>query len=456
MVMNFSNICLAVAASGALICVVLLLVFLVKNRNSTAQSINAEKRNSEALDRAVRDIRGDAEITRRALDESIGRFRKEITEQNSSAATTLNNTLATRSRELGETLHSRFSSFTETLNSAAKTQADALGVFRETQEKTAGENREALERALEKLREENSKKLDEMRGIVDEKLQSTLEKRLGESFKQVSERLESVYKSLGEMQAVSETVVDLKRVLTNVKTRGTWGEVQLGNLLGDFLAPDQYVKNFKPGNGREVVEFAIKLPGGGEEADAPLYLPIDSKFPIEDYRRITEAAEKADSDALESASKAFAAKIDKFAGDIKDKYIKPPKTTNFAVLFVPTDGIYAEILRREGLAEKIQRDKNVLIAGPTTLAALVNSLKAGFQTLAIQKNSVKIGKTLIKIKKDFEKFGETLGKLSKKLSEAQNTVNDVVVQHQKATNDLYRAESLELVPAEERDDAPVE
>jgi len=436
MIINFSDEIHLSIVLGILALVVILLILLliisVRNRKSEKAGVDAEKRNAETLGNAVRDLRADAENTRRALEESIGRFRKEITEQNSNAAGTLNETLARRSTELGETLHSRFSSFTESLSLAAKTQS------------------EALERALEKLREENSKKLDEMRGVVDEKLQSTLEKRLGESFKQVSERLENVYKSLGEMQSVSETVIDLKRVLTNVKTRGTWGEVQLGNLLGDFLAADQFVKNFKPGRGNEIVEFAIKLPGGGDDADAPLYLPIDSKFPVEDYRRIAEAAEKADSVALEAAAKAFATSIEKFANDIKDKYIKPPITTNFAVLFVPTDGIYAEILRRDGLAEKIQREKNILIAGPTTLAALVNSLKAGFQTLAIQKNSVKIGKTLIKIKKDFEKFRDALESVSKKLADAQKVVGDVSERHRIASDDLARAERLDLVPAEEQ------
>jgi len=436
MIINFSDKIHLSIVLGILALVVILLILLliisVRNRKSEKAGVDVEKHNAETLGNAVRDLRADAENTRRALEESIGRFRKEITEQNSNAAETLNETLARRSTELGETLHSRFSSFTESLSLAAKTQS------------------EALERALEKLREENSKKLDEMRGVVDEKLQSTLEKRLGESFKQVSERLENVYKSLGEMQSVSETVIDLKRVLTNVKTRGTWGEVQLGNLLGDFLAADQFVKNFKPGRGNEIVEFAIKLPGGGDDADAPLYLPIDSKFPVEDYRRIAEAAEKADSVALEAAAKAFATSIEKFANDIKDKYIKPPITTNFAVLFVPTDGIYAEILRRDGLAEKIQREKNILIAGPTTLAALVNSLKAGFQTLAIQKNSVKIGKTLIKIKKDFEKFRDALESVSKKLADAQKVVGDVSERHRIASDDLARAERLDLVPAEEQ------
>jgi len=454
MIINFSDKIHLSVALGILALIVILLVSLliisVRNRKSANAGVDAEKRNAEALGNAVRDLRADAENTRRALEESIGRFRKEITEQNSNAAGTLNETLARRSTELGETLHSRFSSFTESLSLASKEQSEALGAFRETQEKTASANREALERALEKLREENSKKLDEMRGVVDEKLQSTLEKRLGESFKQVSERLENVYKSLGEMQSVSETVIDLKRVLTNVKTRGTWGEVQLGNLLGDFLAADQFVKNFKPGRGNEIVEFAIKLPGGGDDADSPLYLPIDSKFPVEDYRRIAEAAEKADPAALETASKAFVTSIEKFAGDIRDKYIKPPITTNFAVLFVPTDGIYAEILRRDGLAEKIQREKNILIAGPTTLAALVNSLKAGFQTLAIQKNSVKIGKTLIRIKKDFEKFKEALEAVSKKLADAQKVVGDVSERHRIASDDLDRAERLDLVPAEEQ------
>lgn len=435
----------AIFAVAATVVGIVCFIFLLKNRRANAASAESETRISAAVEKAVRDIRDDAERTRTALGNNIGAFRAEISSANSANAKSLNDALAARTSELNDTLHSRFEAFTKSLADAARAQTETLDGFRSAQSKSAEESRAALAQSFEKLREENSKKLDEMRGIVDEKLQTTLEKRIGESFKQVSERLENVYKSLGEMQEIAGNVNDLKRVLTNVKTRGTWGEVQLGKLLEDFLLQEQFVRNFKPNpRGNEVVEFAIKMPGNGGENDEPVFLPIDSKFPSEDYVRIAAAAEKADADGVAAATKSLAKRIEIFANDIKEKYIKPPRTTDFAVLFLPTDGIYAEVLRVPGLVEKIQRDKRVLIAGPTTLAALVNSLSVGFKTLAIQKNSAQIAKTLHDIKKDFESFGEFIESVSKKIAAAQTEVGKISERYRITTGKLARVERLDI------------
>lgn len=425
------TLCLSAGAVGLLF----LIIAELRSRKNTGNAT------ADVLEKSVRELRDDAERTRTALDKSIREFREEHAGTILRNAEALQNTLAVRSREMNETLHSRFDSFTQTLSAAARTQTETLDTFRTAQQKSAEENRATITAVLEKLREENSKKLDEMRGIVDEKLQSTLEKRIGESFRLVSERLESVHKSLGEMQSVAGNVVDLKRVLTNVKTRGTWGEVQLGNLLEALLAPEQFARNVKPRpRGNEIVEFAVRLPGRNEDDDTPVWLPVDSKFPKEDYERLVEASERADADAVERASKQLADTVEKCARDIRDKYIAPPHTTDFAILFVPTEGLYAEVLRRPGLAEKLQREHRVLVSGPTTFAALLNSLQMGFRTLAIQKNSAKIAKTLLAVKNDFASFGELLEKVGKKLAEAQNTITQTADRHRKTAAKLDRFE----------------
>lgn len=420
---------------------ILLLLILGKLRSRD----RTEKSSGEIFEKSVRELRDDAERTRAALEKNIREFREENASTTQRNADALQNALAARSRDMNETLYSRFDAFTQTLAAAARTQVETLDSFRKAQTKSAEENRFALSDSLEKLREENSKKLDEMRGIVDEKLQSALEKRIGESFRLVSERLENVHKSLGEMQAVAGNVIDLKRVLTNVKTRGTWGEVQLGNLLETLLAPEQFERNVKPRpRGNEIVEFAVKLPGNDENSDGPVWLPVDAKFPKEDYERLVEAAERADSEATERASTQLAASVEKCARDIRDKYIAPPHTTDFAVLFVPTEGLYSEILRRPGLAEKIQRECRVLVAGPTSFAALLNSLQMGFRTLAIRKNSAKIAKTLLAVRKDFATFGELLEKIGKKLTEAQSAISQTADRHRIASAKLEKFEALEI------------
>jgi len=285
--------------------------------------------------------------------------------------------------------------------------------------------RTTVEARLKQIQDDNAKQLDQMRATVDEKLQGTLEKRLGESFKQVSERLEQVHKGLGEMQTLATGVGDLKRVLTNVKARGGWGEIQLEALLEQVLSPEQYERNVKTREiSGEMVEFAIKLPGGGDGDGDTVWLPIDAKFPMEDYQRLVEAQEKVDTEALDSAAKALMIRIKCCARDIRDKYLCPPNTTDFGIMFLPTEGLYAEVVRRPGLVEEIQRECRVVIAGPTTLAALLNSLQMGFRTLAIQKRSSEVWKLLGAVKTEFGKFGEVLTGVKKKLDQASNTMDD--------------------------------
>ena len=398
----------------------ILLFFCVFRADKQRES---ERTNSESLNRIAEALAREQSNSREALREN----REEIAK-----------TSAIQTEALSGTLTRQFSLVSESLSQSRTEQARSLEAIRA-----------AMENSIRALREENAKKLDEMRGVVDEKLQSTLEKRIAESFRLVSERLENVHKSLGEMQSVATNIVDLKRVLSNVKTRGTWGEVQLGNLLADILTPEQFERNFKPSpRSGEVVEFAVKLPGEQGDASRPIYLPIDSKFPIEDYERLSAAAQIGDREAVEKASSELAKRVKSFAMDIRNKYIRPGVTTNFAILFLPTEGLYAEIIRREGLADEIQREQRVLIAGPTTLAALLNSLQMGFRTLAIQKNSAEIAKTLAVVKTDFLRFGELLEKISAKLSDAQNAVAKTVDRHRIASKRLEKVESLDLPSAE--------
>ncbi|WP_346355656.1 DNA recombination protein RmuC [Azotosporobacter soli] len=283
--------------------------------------------------------------------------------------------------------------------------------------------RQAVEKKLKDIQDDNGKKLEEMRKTVDEKLHETLEKRLGESFKLVSDRLEQVHKGLGEMQTLASGVGDLKRVLTNVKTRGIWGEIQLGNLLEQVLTAEQYEQNVatKPGS-NERVEFAIKLPGRDKEGSV-VWLPIDAKFPQEDYQRLLEAQEAANPVLAEEAAKALELRVKSEAKDIAAKYISVPQTTEFAILFLPTEGLYAEVLRRPGLSEQLMREQRVVIAGPTTLGALLNSLQMGFRTLAIERRSSEVWGLLGAVKTEFGKFGDLLDKTGKKLQEASNTID---------------------------------
>jgi len=296
---------------------------------------------------------------------------------------------------------------------------------------------------LKEIQDKNEKKLEEMRQTVDEKLHATLEKRLGESFKLVSDRLEQVYKGLGDMQELARGVGDLKNVLTNVKTRGGWGEIQLENLIDQILTQEQYEKNVSTKKGsNDKVEIAIKLPGRDLSKSELVWLPIDAKFPVEDYQRLIDAQDLANIAAINEANKAIENRIKGEAKKIAEKYLDPPHTTDFAIMFLPVEGLYAEVLRRPGLAEMLQREYRVVVSGPTTLAALLNSLQMGFKTLAIEKRSSEVWKILSSVKNEFGKFGDLLDKTQKKLQEASNTIDDASKATRKIEKQLNKVEEL--------------
>lgn len=286
--------------------------------------------------------------------------------------------------------------------------------------------RETVEIRIKTLQEENTKKLEEMRATVDEKLQSTLEKRLTESFKQVSERLEQVHKGLGEMQTLATGVGDLKRVLSNVKTRGVLGEIQLENILDQLLSPEQFDRNVvTKKDTRENVEFAVKLPGK-DDTGKSVYLPIDSKFPLEDYHALLEAYDTGDAALVNSIGKSLENSIKKFAKDIRDKYLDPPYTTDFGIMFLPVEGLFAEVVRRTNLLETLQREYKIVVTGPTTLAAILNSLQMGFRTLAIEKRSSEVWKILGAVKTEFTRFGDVLKKAQEKIQKAGEDIDELV------------------------------
>lgn len=303
-------------------------------------------------------------------------------------------------------------------------------------------NRAQLEEKFRGILESNERKLDQMRQTVDEKLQSTLELRLSESFKRVEERLEAVHRGLGEMQTLAHGVGDLKRILANVKDRGTWGEYQLAAILEQVLTPDQFARNVRPTGTGEQVEFAVKLPGRGGDLHEPVWLPIDSKFPKEDYERLLDAVARADNEGAAASSDAIARAIRKSAKDIRDKYLSPPRTTDFAILFLPTEGLYAEILRRPGLHDELQQQYRVLVTGPTTLSAVLTSLRIGFQTLAIEQRSHEVWTILRAVKTEFDKFGEMLSKLKQQLATASKTIGEGEIRTKQMAKKLRDVESL--------------
>lgn len=328
-------------------------------------------------------------------------------------------------------------------------QGERLQAFADTISKLTASNeakledvRKTVEAKLKELRDDNGARLEEMRRTVDEKLQTTLEKRLGESFQLVSDRLEKVHQGLGEMQNLATGVGDLKKVLTNVKTRGNWGEVQLGALLEQMLTPNQYEKNVRPNpSSSEVVEYAIKLPGRGED-DSVVWLPVDAKFFVEDYKRLHEAQERADLVAIEESTKALRDAVLKCAKDISTKYLNPPHTTDFGVMFVPTEGLFAEILRIPNVVEELQGKHRVVLTGPTTFAAVLNSLQMGFKTLSIQKQSSEVWKTLGLVKTEFSKFGDSLEAVKKSLLAATNKIETVGVRSRAVERSLRKVEEL--------------
>src|SRR5437667_262138 len=335
-------------------------------------------------------------------------------------------------------LRDEFSRNREEAGAAAKNQREELA-------RSLEGVRSIVDVRLRQLQDNNAQQIDKMRATVDEKLQGTLEKRLGESFKLVSDRLEQVHQGLGAMQQLASDVGGLQRVLTNVKTRGGWSEWQLGVLLDEMLTPEQFAKNIKMRDDTdERVEFAIKLPG--DENGGPVWLPIDAKFPMEHYERLAAAQEKGDPAAVDSAIKTLETQLKRCAKDICEKYINPPKTTDFALMFLPSEGLYAEAIRRVGLVQNVQRDCRVTFVGPTTLAALLNSLQMGFRTLAIQKRSSEVWNLLAAVKTEFGKFGEALSAVKEKIDQASRKMEDVNVRSRAITKRLRDVEELPTNP----------
>src|SRR5437867_2866151 len=355
-----------------------------------------------------------------------------------SSGSPLQTELVGRLETIDRGLRDEFSRNREEAGAAAKNQREELT-------KSLENVRYAVDLRLKQLQEDNANQIDKMRATVDEKLQGTLEKRLGESFKLVSERLEQVHQGLGAMQQLASDVGGLQRVLTNVKTRGGWSEWQLGMLLEEMLASDQFAKNMKMRDDTdERVEFAIKLPG--DENGAPVWLPIDAKFPMEDYDRLLHAQEEADLAAIDTAMKSLETQLRRCAKDICQKYINPPRTTDFALLFLPSEGLYAEAIRRIGLVQQVQRDCRVTFVGPTTLAAFLNSLQMGFRTLSIRKRSSEVWNLLAGVKTEFGKFGEALSAVKDKLDQAARKMEDVDVRSRAITKKLRDVEELPSNP----------
>lgn len=360
------------------------------------------------LERNERLVNGEIAKNREEFNLNSRQIREELNQ----SVHSYNDSILARMADISNLQRNQLDIFANQLNSLAKTNDLKLEQMRKT-----------IEDRLLLIQQDNGQKLDLMRATVDEKLSATLEQRLGESFKLVSERLEAVHKGLGEMQTLASGVGDLKRVLTNVKTRGVWGEIQLGNLLEQILTPEQYACNVTTKAGsNDRVEFAIKLPARDGQ-DSIIWLPIDAKFPIEDYERLTEAQDQANLMRIEELGKSLENRIKLEGKTIRDKYIDPPHTTDFGILFLPVEGLYAEVIRRPGLCELLQREYKVIITGPTTLAALLNSLHMGFRTLAIEKRSSEVWNLLSAVKTEFGKFVDILEKTQKKLQEASNTID---------------------------------
>jgi DNA recombination protein RmuC len=377
----------------------------------------------------------------------LSEMRKTLEERLQTAAEAQHQADAITRSELQAGLKTFGNAQTAALQELAQTLRLQLSELTTRNEAKLEQMRTTVETKLAQVQSDNEEKLERIRATVDEKLHATLEQRLGESFRLVSERLEQVHTGLGEMKSLATGVGDLKKILSNVKTRGTWGEVQLGNLLEQTLTKDQFTRNFAPDpNSGERVEFAIKLPGRDDDG-TPVWLPIDSKFPHEDYQRLLEAQERADLVAADAASAALEAAIRLECRKIRDKYLRTPVTTDFAILFLPTEALFAEVLRRPGLSEALQRDYRVVVSGPTTLTALLTSLQMGFRTLAIEKHSGKVWKVLGAVKTEFGKFGAALDKVQKKLNEASNAVEDAKIRSRAMERQLKPADELPAADA---------
>jgi DNA recombination protein RmuC len=373
-------------------------------------------------------------------------LRTEITESSRAGRMELGQTLATlqggMQQSLGGLQGTLTTQLTTQLQGISEGNARRLTEVRETLDAQLARVREALNQQLTQLQQQNEAKLDEMRRTVDEKLQATLETRLSQSFKQVAERLEQVHKGLGEMQSLAAGVGDLKHLLTNVKTRGTFGEAQLGALLEQVFTVEQFAAQVAtvPGS-KNVVDYAIRLPGRGDDGE-PTWLPIDAKFPIEDYERLLDAQERADREAAETAARALEAQVRKEARSIAEKYLAPPHTTDFAILFLPTEGLYAEVLRRPGLLEALQREHRITLAGPTTLLAMLNSLQMGFRTLALEQRSSEVWQVLGAVKTEFGKFGEFVSRVKSQAETVVKTLEQADTRTRAVNRKLKEVDAL--------------
>ncbi len=454
----------------AAIIIVLQVIVLVRGRGTdVAPQLNQlqnaiERHQQQTSERTERELRAQvqttAQSTRQELTGNFAQFQQTLAAQLTGVSTLQNSQIDGFSQQLvklNEANAYQLESMRQAITLQAQTgreeQSVALKRFGDTLNQTLAaltesnaqrmaEVRATLEAKIKDLQTDNGARLEEMRKTVDEKLHATLEQRLGESFKLVSDRLEKVHQGLGEMQQLAIGVGDLKRVLTNVKTRGTWGEVQLEMLLEQMLTPDQYAKNVEtvPGSG-ERVEFAIKLPGNGD-GGTPVWMPIDAKFPKEQYERLAEAAEHADAEGVAIAGRELERAMRIEAKTICEKYVSPPLTTDFAILFLPTEGLYAEVMRRPGLADDLQRVHRVSIAGPSTLSALLNSLQMGFRTLALEKRSSEVWQVLGAVKTEFGKFGDVLAATKMTLERAAKNIENAEVRSRQMARKLKSVEAL--------------
>ncbi|MBH1957178.1 DNA recombination protein RmuC [Polaromonas sp.] len=426
----------------------LLLVWLTVRKpagnpgDGNAELLNGFAEVNDRLERELRrEISDNSRSSRQELAATLATFQQTLVQQSAEATRTQNTQIDAVSRQLGL--------LQQSLSDTLATQLQSLS---ESNARRMLEVRETLERQLAQLQQSNAAKLDEMRRTVDEKLHETLETRLGQSFKQVADRLEQVHKGLGEMQTLAQGVGDLKHLLTNVKTRGIFGEAQLAALLEQVFTVDQYAAQVVTRRGgKNPVDFAIRLPGRSDSGE-PLWLPIDAKFPNEDYERLLDAQQRADGPGAEVAGKALELRIRLEAKSISEKYIEPPYTTDFAILFLPTEGLYAEVLRRPGLIECLQRDHRITLAGPTTLLAMLNSLQMGFRTLALEKRSSEVWQVLGAVKTEFGKFGDVLAKVKSQTETVLNTLTSaeqrsrVMGKALRNVEALPEADAVRLIP----------
>ncbi len=426
---GFSMVDIPLLATVSLLAVVVVLSLVLLKQTSKVVTIMTSRldileKNQERTERAVRE---EVALSRDEQSKAAREQRQELTD----AFKTFGDSAVLRMTDVAGIQKIQLEAMSSTIEKLSDSNEKKLEAIRVT-----------VEGKLQSMQMDNARQLEQMRQTVDEKLQGTLEKRLGESFKQVSERLEQVHKGLGEMQTLATGVGDLKKVLTNVKTRGTWGEVQLGALLEQVLNPDQFAVNVSTKDGGERVEFAVRLPGQGDNKDETVWLPIDAKFPIEDYQRLLDAQERGDVEGVESAGKLLETRVKACARDISAKYLNPPKTTDFGILFLPIEGLFAEVIRRSGLTEIVQRECRVVIAGPTTLWSILSSLQMGFRTLAIQKRSSEVWNLLAAVKTEWTKYGDVLDAVQNKLHQASDTIEKAKVRSRAVGRKLKDVQEL--------------